>query len=197
MRFAALLFAAVWAQWFALRYPCPKSLRLYFAANLIYLLGTQPFLFLFGRTSVQYEVAYYGFAALHSIGALNVAREQLARRWHLAAGFIVGAAIAWRAYAGFAKPLQAYQWFALLEGGTLALAGTALCYSAARNTRAGIMLALAALWQALAWFRLGFAIDNNSELWHRLNLFLPTYFVCIAFGWIGLRLWEDGRTAAA
>jgi hypothetical protein len=165
-------------------------------ANLIYTLATQPVLFFFGRTSTAYEIAYYGFAALHFAGALNVAREQLAKRWHLALGILAAGAVIWRAYAGFTKPLEPYQWYALVEGGALALAGTVTAYAAARNKLAGILLTLSGLWLALAWFRLGFALTATAEIWQRLNYVLPTVFVCGALGWVGIKLLE-GRPANA
>jgi hypothetical protein len=190
MRFTALLLASLWTLGASLAVPCPKSLRLYFAANLAYTAGTQPFLFWFGETSLAYALAYYIGSTIHFAAALNVARSELARRWHLALGALVALAVVWRAYAGMPWPIHHYQWFYMAEGGALALAGTALAFSAAWNKRAGIMLTLSFLWLALAWFRLGFAVSLTSETWLKLNEVLPTIFVCAALGWCGVKLLE-------
>lgn len=196
MRFTALLLATVWALAVSLAVPCPKSLRLYFAAHLVYEAGTQPFLYLYGDTSFAYALAYYIGASIHFLAALNVVRSELSRRWHLALGALVALAAVWRAYAGMPTPMRSFHWFSLVEGGALVLAGTAIAYSAARNARVGIMLTLAALWMALGWFRLGFALSTTSEVWLRLNHVLPTVFVCGALGWIGLKLLEQRKVEA-
>lgn len=190
MRFTALLLASVWALAASLAVPCPKSLRLYFAANLAYTAGTQPFLYWAGETSFAYALAYYIAATIHFAAALNVAREELKRRWHLALGILITVAVVGTAHSGLLAPIHTYQWFALAEGGALVLAGTALGYSAAHSQHIGIMLTLSFLWLALAVFRFGFALSEPSAIWLALNEVLPTVFVCGALGWIGIRLME-------
>src|SRR5260370_4047581 len=97
------------------------------------------------------------------------------------------------------RPMHSYHWCSLVEGGALALAGTALVFTAAYLKRSGdtltrtIALILSFLWLALGWFRLGFALSTTSEFWLRLNEVLPTLFVCGALGWVGIKLLE-GRT---
>jgi len=190
LRFTALLLASVWALGASLAVPCPKSLRIYFAGNLLYTAATQPFLYWFGETSLAYAAAYYIGASIHFGAALNVARSELARRWHLALGVIVAAAVVVRAFYGMPRPMRSYHLFSLAEGGALALAGTALAFSAAWNRRKSIMLALSFLWLALASFRLGFGLNATHETWLRLNEVLPTVFVCGALGWIGMKILE-------
>ena len=196
MRFIALLLASVWVLAVSLAVPCPRSLRLYFAANLLYTAGLQPFLYWYGETSETYATAYYIGASVHLLGALNVMRTELSRRWHFLLGATIALIVVGRAYAGLPHPLEGWQQFYLLEGGALALAGATIGYSAARAKLAGILLTLAFLWLALATFRLGFVLNWQSETWLQLNRMLPTVFVCGALGWIGLKLLE-GRPADA
>ena len=191
MRFAALLLASVWAFACSLAYPCPKSVRLYLGANLVYTAGTQPFLYWCGETSLAYATAYYGFASLHFLGALNVARVVFSRRWHLAVAILSALFVVRTAYLGFSAPIHAYQYFYLIEGGALTLAGTIVGYAAARSKAVGILLSLSFVWIALAVFRLGFALRLTDETWLKLNHVLPTLFLCAGLGWIGILLREQ------
>lgn len=190
MRFAALLLASAWAFACALAYPSPKSVRFYLAANLAYTAGTQPFLYWCGETSHAYALAYYGFASLHFVAAMNVARAEFTRRWHVALGIVAALFVSWRAWAGMSAPIHSYQYFYLIEGAALALAGTVIAYSAARSGFAGVFLSLGFVWLALAVFRIGFALSLTSETWLKLNHVLPTLFVAAGLGWIGMLLIE-------
>src|SRR5690348_13676297 len=196
MRFTVLLLASLWAFAASLAVPCPRSLRLYFAANLVYTAGTQPFLYWFGETSLAYALAYYVFASIHFLAALNVARAEFTRRWHVALGIVASVAVVWRAWAGMSAPIHSYQYFYLIEGGALTLAGTVIAYSAAHSKLAGIFLSLGFVWLPLATFRLGFALSLTDETWLKLSHVLPTRFVCAGLGWIGVLLMAARRAAA-
>ncbi len=197
MRFAALLLATVWALGCSLAVPCPKPLRWYFASEVLHTIATQPFLSLYGETSLAYALAYYVTKVLILAAALNLAVSQsVRRRWSLIVGAIVAAIVAGRAWAGMPHPLHAYSVFSIFEGGLLADAGTILIFSAAYLSRKAdslmreVALALSLLWLALAWFRMGFTMSVPSETWLKLNEVLPTLFVCAALGWSGLKLTE-------
>lgn len=188
MRQLALFGAILWALGASLAYPCPKSLRTYLCAALAVNIGTEASWYAFGETSHAYAVAYALFTLLGLLAALNVARDCLARYWHVLAGIgAAGLAVA-RTYAGLTKPLHFYDYFALTEGAVLFLAGTTLVFSAAHQEHRAIWVTLAALWILQAVFRLGFVLTLPSPAWLNVNEWLPTFLVCAAYGWVAMRL---------
>lgn len=191
MRTAFLFAAILWALYCA-RYPCRKSLRAYLIAALVVNIGTEVSLFAFGETARAYAIAYAIFTAIGLLAALNVARDLLAIRWHAIAGAGAALLVVLRAYAGLAKPLHFYDWFALTEGAALTLAGTALLFSAAHHERPKIWLTLGVLWIIQAGFRVGFVLSISSLAWLNLNDWLPTVLVVGAYGFLGMKLKEGG-----
>lgn len=130
-------------------------------------IGTEASLLAFGETARAYTVLYACFTALGLLAALLVVL---------------------RAYVALEKPLHFYDWFALVEGAALTLAGTSLVFSAAHHERPKLWLSLAALWLIQAVFRLGFVMSLPSPTWLHLNEVLPTVLVCGAYGYIALQL---------
>lgn len=191
MRTGALFAAILWALYCA-RYPCRKSLRAYLVAALVVNIGTEVSLFAFGETARAYAILYACFTAIGLLAALNVARDCLAKRWHVLAGAAAALLVVLRAYAGLAKPLHFYDWFALAEGAALTLAGTALLFSAAHHERPKIWLTLGVLWIVQACVRVGFVLSLPSPTWLNLNDWLPTVLVVGAYGFLGMQLKEGG-----
>jgi len=187
MKSVALALAIVWAFACSLAYPCPKSLRIYLAAQLAANTEIQIFRG-YGETSFTYAMAYYIGTCVILAAMLNLVRDNYRKLWHVLVGAGATAFIVWRAWGGLPHPMPTYDKFYLLEGGTLAFCGTAISYSAAYARRADILLTLGFLWLALAWFRLSFALSLPSETWLKLNEVLPYVFVTGAMGWIGLEL---------
>lgn len=188
MRTIALFAFLIWALGASRACLCPKSLRAYLAAALVVNIGIEASLLAFGETARSYAIAYALFTAIGLLAALNVARDCLAKRWHAIAGAVAALLVVLRAYAALEKPLHFYDWFALVEGAALTLAGTSLVFSAAHHERPKLWLSLAALWLIQAVFRLGFVMSLPSPTWLHLNEVLPTVLVCGAYGYIALQL---------
>lgn len=148
--------------------------------------------FAFRETEPAYAMLFACFETLGLLAALNVARDMLAKRWHLWAGCGAALLLAMRAYIGMAKPLHFWGWFALLEGAVLTLAGTALLFSAAHHGQPKVWGTLGVLWIAQAGFRVGFALSVSSLAWLNLNEWLPTLLIVGAYGFLGMKLREGG-----
>lgn len=191
MRIAVEFAAIFWALGCAL-YPCPKSLRLYLLAALVAVTGAEASLAFYGETSREYAILYALFTAIGLLAALNVARDQLAKHWHVFAGIGAALLVDARVYAGLAKPLRFYDWFALTEGAALVVAGTAILFSAAHQKTPKVWATLGILWIVQAAFRLGFVLSLPSLAWLNLNEWLPTLLVVGAYGFIGMKLKEGG-----
>lgn len=198
MKETVLFSALAWALACSLAYPCPKSLRVYLAAQLAGSALIQAFV-PYGRDSLPFAFGYYIGTAAILAAMLYLLADNQAKLWHVALGFLVAAFVVWRTRAGLAAPITLGDHlstaFYQIEGGTEAFCGTAILFAAAKAARLDILATLGFLWLALAWFRLGMAMNMYSPLWVRLNAVLPYVFVTGALGWIGIRLVE-GRDQA-
>lgn len=187
MYIVALLFAALaWAVF------APNShyfLRMYFAAQLIYLPVVWSAYYLTGGQSPVYTFIYslFTFGILAVVLAMTYESLRKPRRTIVLVSLALALAVAFLARMELrdSPPAISAQ---MVESFVLALCGTAMGLSARSNEHPMIPVTLSLLWLAQATMRLGFVLHMPQTEWLVANQWIPPWLVITATGWIGYSL---------